>query len=227
MRRVWIFVAAVACASLAGCGGSSETPATTTSAQVDAGCLPADQQPSAGDKPQFDRPKKVLTGGPARLVMTTSCGVITIVLNPRLGGPIPNSVAFLAQEGFYDGLTFHRVVENFVLQGGDPNEDGSGGPGYEVVGPVPAGYRYRVGDVAMAKTPQAPPGTAGSQFYVISAEAGAEFLSTTRSDGILGRATGTESLATIQRIAALAIPGEQFSPPSQPVWIESMRLEQG
>ena len=60
----------------------------------------------------------------------------------------------------------------FVLQGGDPNDNGSGGPGYEVVGRVPEGYSYKLGDVAMAKTSDAVGGTAGSQFFLISGAQG-------------------------------------------------------
>ena len=104
--------------------------------------------------------------------MRTSCGTIRIALDPKAGGPIPNSVAYLVTQGFYDGLTFHRVVPGFVLQGGDPQGTGSGGPGYQVVGPVPAGYQYKLGDVAMAKAGNEPGGTAGSQFFVVSSDEG-------------------------------------------------------
>ena len=91
-----------------------------------------------------------------RLAMETTHGPITIVLNPDLGGPIPNSIAYLATQGFYDGLDFHRVVPGFVLQGGCPDGTGGGGPGYEVVGAPPKYYEYKTGDVAMAKTSFAP-----------------------------------------------------------------------
>src|SRR5262249_26531840 len=150
---------------------------TATTAPTGTGADGCDHStpPNAGEKKKtYAKPGKVLKPGQqATIVMQTSCGTLRIRLDRKRGGPIPNSLAFLTEQGFFDGLPFQRVVPDFVLQGGDPNGDGSGGPGYEVVGPVPPGYRYKVGDVAMAKTQDAPPGSAGSQFFVISGAQGA------------------------------------------------------
>lgn len=227
---------------IAGCGGGDSetgttadtTPAVTDTTAMTAtdtptqaapaeGCLPADQKPDAGQKAQYEKAENVLKPGPAKIVMETSCGVLTINLDREAGGPIPNSIAFLASKGFYDGLSFHRVVPDFVLQGGDPEGTGGGGPGYEVVGPVPQGYKYKLGDVAMAKTPTAPAGASGSQFFVISSDNGAAALSQMPDYGILGHATDPASLKTIQNIADLAITD---GPPSDPVWIISAKVEQ-
>jgi cyclophilin family peptidyl-prolyl cis-trans isomerase len=155
-----------------------------------------------------------------RLRVETSHGTITADLDPELGGPIPNSIAFLAKEGFYDGLGFHRVVPGFVLQGGCPNGNGTGNPGYEVVGTPPRYYEYKVGDFAMAKTGQAPSGASGSQFFVISGPSGERLPP---EYGILGHARDEESLATIKAIDAL---GERDGPPSEPVSITRMTVEE-
>jgi len=155
-----------------------------------------------------------------RLRVETSHGTITADLDPELGGPIPNSIAFLASNGFYDGLSFHRVVPDFVLQGGCPNGTGTGNPGYEVVGTPPRFYEYKTGDLAMAKTAVAPPGASGSQFFVISGKSGERLPA---EYGILGHAPDEESLATIKKIDAL---GRGDGPPSEPVRINSMRLRE-
>ena len=155
-----------------------------------------------------------------RLAMETTHGPITIVLNPDLGGPIPNSIAYLATKGFYDGLDFHRVVPGFVLQGGCPDGTGAGNPGYEVVGAPPKYYEYKTGDVAMAKTSFAPAGACGSQFFVISGKSGE---SLPREYGLLGHAHDDESLATIRTIDAL---GRGDGPPSEPVGIVKVTLQE-
>lgn len=173
----------------------------------------------------YSGPEQVLEEGKRyALDLDTSHGPISAVLDPDLGGPIPNSIAFLATKHFFDGLTFHRVVAGFILQGGDPRGDGSGGPGYQVVGALPSSYHYRIGDFAMAKTQTAPAGSAGSQFFVISGVQGATLPGIY---GLLGHATDSASLATIKRIAALATLAcgdPQGCPPSKKVWIITARL---
>lgn len=102
------------------------------------------------------------------LRLETSCGDIEISLDVKENPTTANSVAFLAKEGFYNGLVFHRIVPGFVIQGGDPRGDGSGGPGYDVVEPPPDGVAYEEGIVAMAKTQTDPIGSSGSQFFIVS-----------------------------------------------------------
>jgi cyclophilin family peptidyl-prolyl cis-trans isomerase len=97
--------------------------------------------------------------------MVTSKGTMEIVLD-ALGAPnTVNSFVFLARWHYYDGIVFHRVIPGFVLQGGDPTGNGSGGPGYRFNDELPKAGRYEVGSLAMAN---AGPHTNGSQFFVIS-----------------------------------------------------------
>jgi cyclophilin family peptidyl-prolyl cis-trans isomerase len=99
----------------------------------------------------------------------TSCGRFDIQLDTSNSPKTANSFAYLAKQGFYDDTTFNRIVPHFVIQGGDPLENGMGGPGYTVVEPPPANASYRMGTVAMAKTAVAPSGQSGSQFFVVTA----------------------------------------------------------
>jgi cyclophilin family peptidyl-prolyl cis-trans isomerase len=202
------------------CGGSGKDSASPPKAGAD-GCDHSKPAAASEKRGTFSKPDTVLDPGEkAEIDMVTSCGDLKIQLDTDKANPIPNSVAFLVRKKFYDGLTFHRIITDFVLQGGDPNGNGTGGPGYEVVGTPPRDYRYRLGDLAMAKTGMAPAGASGSQFFVISGPSGQGLPP---EYGILGHAGDEESLATIRAIDAL---GVRDGPPSEPVLIESMRLEE-
>ncbi len=102
--------------------------------------------------------------------MTTSKGTIVIELDAVAAPRTVNSFVFLARQNFYDGVTFHRIIPGFVLQGGDPEGTGRGGPGYRFPDELPKAGRYQVGSLAMAN---AGPDTNGSQFFIISGPDGA------------------------------------------------------
>ena len=107
--------------------------------------------------------------------MKTNLGTFAFRLTPLASPNATRSFARLTRKGFFDGLTIHRVVPQFVIQGGDPKGDGTGGPGYlthDVVAPTTT---YPVGTVAMAKTSRDPAGTAGSQFFVVTRPGGVVF----------------------------------------------------
>ena len=93
----------------------------------------------------------------------TEKGDIRIQLFPDTAPQTVNSFVFLAREGFYNGLTFHRVIPGFVAQGGDPAGTGAGGPGYTLPDEF-SDRPFKEGSVGMAKTRQ--PNTAGSQFFI-------------------------------------------------------------
>jgi peptidyl-prolyl cis-trans isomerase B (cyclophilin B) len=146
----------------------------------------------------------------------TSCGSFTIEFDPD-SPKTAASMEYLVDKGFYDGLDFHRVVPGFVVQGGDPSGDGSGGPGYSVTEAPPKDTKYTKGVVAMAKTGTEAAGTSGSQFFVVSgADAGLP-----PDYAVVGKVT--EGMDTIDRIDAL---GQGDGPPSMPVVIDSATLVQ-
>ncbi len=97
-----------------------------------------------------------------QVVITTPKGEITMELDPALAPTTVNHFVVNARNGFYDGLTFHRVVPGFVIQGGDPDGRGTGGPGYRFAD-EPVKGAYTLGAVAMAN---AGPDTNGSQFFI-------------------------------------------------------------
>ncbi len=99
--------------------------------------------------------------------ITTDKGDIVIALDPARAPKSVNNFVFLARDGFYDGLTFHRVVDDFVIQGGCPEGTGRGGPGYKFED-EPVQGEYQPGAVAMANSG---PNTNGSQFFIVTAEA--------------------------------------------------------
>jgi cyclophilin family peptidyl-prolyl cis-trans isomerase len=101
--------------------------------------------------------------------MVTSMGSMTILLDPGLAPQTVNSFVFLARYHYYDGIVFHRIIKDFVCQGGDPTGTGRGGPGYRFEDELPKAGRYEVGSVAMAN---AGPNTNGSQFFLISGAQG-------------------------------------------------------
>jgi peptidyl-prolyl cis-trans isomerase B (cyclophilin B) len=149
-------------------------------------------------------------------VVKTNCGRFEIALDARRSPRVVNSFVYLARSGFYDGLLFYRVVPDFVIQGGDPRNNGTGGPGYTVTEAPPHGFHYSLGTAAMAKTLTDPPGTSGSNFFVVSGPQGrllppeyAEFgkvhvgLGTVKRIGALG--TRDETPTQVVRIASITI----------------------
>ena len=97
-----------------------------------------------------------------RTTVTTNRGTIVMDLDPQLAANTVNNFVGLARQGYYDGLTFHRVVPDFVIQGGCPEGSGRGGPGYQFRD-EPVQGEYTLGAVAMAN---AGPNTNGSQFFI-------------------------------------------------------------
>ena len=107
-------------------------------------------------------PIQIDTNRTYRALIKTNKGDIQLQLNPAEAPITVNNFVALARDGFYDGVTFHRVVPQFVIQGGDPTGSGSGGPGYKFQD-EPVKRPYKTGTLAMAN---AGPNTNGSQFFI-------------------------------------------------------------
>jgi len=150
----------------------------------------------------------------------TSCGSIVIQLDQKLALKTVNSFVFLARKHFFDGLIFHRIAKEFVIQGGDPTGTGSGGPGYKTVDAPPKDAKYGVGVVAMAKGSEEAAGTSGSQFFIVitkDSELPADYA-------IIGKVLEGQEVA--EAIGALPVEGGATDGrPAQTVYIERITIK--
>ncbi|HEY5192571.1 MAG TPA: peptidylprolyl isomerase [Solirubrobacteraceae bacterium] len=166
-------------------------------------------------------PKPTLTLDPAKryvVSLTTNCGTIEIQLDVREAPRTTASFAYLVKRGFYNDLTFHRIAADFVIQGGDPNGDGTGGPGYRIVEPPPSNMRYTLGTVAMAKTGTDPAGASGSQFFIVTTQDAA----LPPQYAVVGNVVG--SFASVKAISKLPTDPPQDGAPTTPVVISQATL---
>ena len=214
----------------AGCGDSSNdsagtsTEAATSATETTTGTAGADGCTDvAAPAPRQDgtatAPKERLDPEKTyNLVFKTNCGSFTVTLDLASAPATATSLVFLARAGFYNDTIFHRIVPGFVIQGGDPTQSGSGGPGYQTVDAPPSDASYTKGVVAMAKTGAEPAGTSGSQFFIVTgADVGlpAEYA-------IVGNVTS--GIAVVERIGELGDPATEE--PTRPVVIESVTVEE-
>ncbi|MBK8295049.1 MAG: peptidylprolyl isomerase [Solirubrobacterales bacterium] len=168
----------------------------------------------------LDKPTQVVEKGEtASVTMETSEGSFTIALDTERAPVTANNFAYLTEKGFYDGLGFHRIVPDFVIQGGDPKGDGTGGPGYSVVDTPQKDLKYTPGVVAMAKSGTEAPGTSGSQFYVVTGSGGA---SLPPEYALVGKVS--EGMDVVDKIGKL---GGSDESPTKDVVIDKATLEKG
>ncbi|MGH3649403.1 MAG: peptidylprolyl isomerase [Acidimicrobiia bacterium] len=154
--------------------------------------------------------------------IATSCGDIVLDLNTSGAPETVNSFVFLARAGFFDGQVIHRIAENFVIQAGDPDADGTGGPGYVIADEYPEeDFVYEEGVVAMANRGAR---STGSQFFVVIGEAGRHL---TNQFNVLGTVTsGNDAIEQIMAVETATAPGSvEQSRPLESVYIESITVD--
>jgi peptidyl-prolyl cis-trans isomerase B (cyclophilin B) len=227
IRTPLVLIALLAILAFAACGdddsdsGGGSNGGADTAASEDGG--------SGGECAEVEAPEAKPDGGAKKpqgkldpskthaVTFETSCGDFTVTLDVEGAPSTAASFASLASSGFYDDTVFHRIVPGFVIQGGDPTGTGMGGPGYTTVDKPAKTATYTRGVVSMAKTAAERPGTAGSQFYVVTApDAGLP-----PEYAIVGEVS--EGMDTVERIEALGQPDEQ---PSRPVVIEQATVSE-
>ncbi len=202
--------------------GGGEVPSGYEAFRAQPTACGADQPP-AEPVLEFDGPESqadLATADSATATLETSCGTIVVDLNLDYPETV-NSFVFLAREGYFDGQVFHRVLEGFDIQGGDPNADGTGGPGYRVPDEFPpSDYTYQTGDVFMANRGR---GTTGSQFRI----ALDDLTILNPSFNLLGSViSGNETLEAIVAIDTALSPGtREDSLPQETVYIETVTID--
>ena len=149
--------------------------------------------------------------------ISTSKGDIDIDLLTELAPNTVNNFVFLAVNGFYDNVPFHRVIKGFMIQTGDPTGTGRGGPGYRfnderVTTP------YKLGTVAMAN---AGPNTNGSQFFIVQGQSG-----TTLPPNYTIFGQVTQGMDVVHAIASVPVGGPEGSSPREPVQIETVSVQE-
>ncbi len=226
MRRLPLVLLLGLVLALVACGGDDkeeaaappEATSDATPAPAEAGGCEKVSEPAPRKAEKLAKPKLELDAAKTYVArVLTSCGEFEITLDakraPRTGG----AFLTLVRKGFYDGLIFHRIVPGFVIQGGDPEGQGSGGPGFSVVESPPEDVTYTKGVVAMAKTQVEAAGTSGSQFFVVTGEdAGLP-----PEYAVLGEITKGQDVVDKIGISEVG-PDEK---PLAPVLIRSIRIE--
>jgi cyclophilin family peptidyl-prolyl cis-trans isomerase len=193
-------------------------PSPTASPLVQPVACGGERPAAAGErKPSFDKPPEMQIDRKKsyRAVLETSCGTIEMELFADRTPLTVNNFVFLARQGFYDGVIFHRVILGFMNQTGDPKGDGTGGPGYVFKDEIVKGLRFdEPGLLAMAHPNR--PDSNGSQFFITVAPA-------RHLDGIhaiFGRVT--EGMNVVQEINGLAT-NPQYRP-NETAYIERVRV---
>ena len=154
-----------------------------------------------------------------RAVVTTSEGEFTIELDQKRAPRTTNNFVFLARKGFYNGLTFHRVVPGFIIQGGDPKANGTGGPGYTIADEISSNARFQIGTVAMANSG---PNQNGSQFFIVTGKNGENIPNT--SSVFAQVVKGTKTLDAINDLGVQPTPDGQELAPQRPITITSIEI---
>ena len=207
----WLGLVLTVLALAGGCGGGDDESTTTTGGGCEQVDRPDAREPETVEPPTGTLdPTKTYT-----LVFDTTCGQFSVELDLRLSPETTASLVSLARKGFYDDTIFHRIVPGFVIQGGDPTQTGTGGPGYTTLDAPPVAAEYTKGIMAMAKSGIEPAGAAGSQFFVVTAENAA----LESAYAIVGRVS--DGLDVVELIGTL---GDEEERPTQPVVVRDVTV---
>jgi peptidyl-prolyl cis-trans isomerase B (cyclophilin B) len=219
--------------AIAGCASSSSSSSASTSrtaagsatSTAAAGAASCRSVAAPAPKGPQHIPPPHLTLDPGRtytVTVVTNCGTFAFTLDVKQSPKTSASFYYLVKRGFYDGLTFHRVAAGFVIQGGDPLGNGTGGPGYTVVEAPPQNTQYVLGDVAMAKTQTQPSGASGSQFFIVTAANVTQSAGLTPDYALAGKVVS--GIGVVEKIGSLPTNPPQDGAPTTPVVMSSVTV---
>lgn len=194
--------------------------ATTTTVALPADC---DGKVPTPSKPQTYAAAPAMTIDMAKTytaTITTTCGSITLALDAKNAPIATNNFVFLARKHFYDGLKWHRVAKDFVIQSGDPNGNGSGDPGYTVKGETPKDG-YPIGSLAAAKNDSEADGSMGSQFFIVTG-AGTPLATHYARFGKITK--GLDIAQKLESFSNASIGGD--GPPTHPLYIFKVSISE-
>lgn len=210
--------------ALSACGNKPQPDAAAqkpdqTQGSGDAGAEPKQKSWDKSPEMTID-PNKQYTA-----TFKTSKGEFKVQLFAKDAPITVNNFVFLAKEGFYNGVIFHRIIDTYMIQTGDPQGTGAGGPGYTIQDELNGPHKYEVGTVAMAKTTE--PNSAGSQFFIGTGK-DIDNLNMMPDYPIFGKVT--EGMDTVQKIAKTPTEyeasGREKSSPTEKVTIDSIEIEE-
>jgi cyclophilin family peptidyl-prolyl cis-trans isomerase len=191
--------------------GGTTTPKSGASAPASSSASPV-STPAAAPKQWSKAPDMVIDPNKTyQAEVTTSKGSFTIDLFAKEAPKTVNNFVFLSKEGFYNNVTFHRIIKTFMIQTGDPQGTGRGGPGYKFADELKTTHKYEPGIVAMANSGA---NTNGSQFFICSGD-DCKNLNQKPDYSIFGKVT-QEGMATIAKIAETPVEMGGESTPSKP-----------
>ena len=229
-------LSAVAVAALvAACSSAGATPAPSAASSPAGSIAPpastgtATSAPTAGTKHRrrngsqacpTEAPDPLPEGETRTVTIETAKGTIVTRIDGSLAPNAAGNFVALAECGYYDGVVFHRLVPNFVIQGGDPTGTGSGGPGYTIEDQEVKG-EYKRGTLAMART--AEPNSQGSQFFIVlSDDPAGPILESYRTYAIFGEVT--DGMDVVDAIAAMPNSGEPNNEALEPVAMDKVTV---
>jgi cyclophilin family peptidyl-prolyl cis-trans isomerase len=199
---------------LTACGGPSSAPPHKTPHPVKIGSAQRWKSPP---------PMTINPAASYRATVVTSLGTFVIQLFAKQDPTSVNNFVFLARHNFYNGDKIFRIIKPFVFQTGDPNQNGTGGPGYEFQGKIPPPFPYGPGIVAYAN---AGPGTNGSQFFVCT---GPESTALNKSPTYPEIGRVVQGMAVVERIAAVPVTTNPLtnedSLPTKTVLVKSITIQ--